>query len=44
MRLLSERTVKESSRLDPTLENYEKALSEFIAEAKANPQKNYLFF
>ena len=30
--------------MDPTLENYEKALLEFIAEAKANPQKNFLFF
>lgn len=37
IKLLSERTIKESSRFDPTSENYQLALQEFIAEAKANP-------
>jgi hypothetical protein len=42
LELLENRTVKESEREDPFLANYLKATNEFIAEAKANPDKEFL--
>jgi hypothetical protein len=35
--LLEKQTVQESEREEPLLLNYLKAMDEFIAEAKANP-------
>ena len=37
MELLNARTLQESARGDPTLNNYLAAIDEFVAEAKANP-------
>ena len=37
MELLNARTLQESARADPTLNNYLAAIDEFVAEAKANP-------
>ena len=42
MELLAKRTVPASARRDPTIENFLKAMKEFIAKAKVNPDKEYL--
>ena len=42
MELLSKRTVQASSRQDPTIENFEKAMQEFVEKAKLNPGKDFL--
>jgi hypothetical protein len=42
MKMLSKRTVQASARDDPTLKNYLKLMDEFLAEAKAEPAKNFL--
>ena len=42
MTILSARTLQESARGDPTLNNYLASMEEFVAEAKANPEKDYL--
>jgi hypothetical protein len=34
--------VPANARLDPTIENFEAATDEFKAEAKANPEKDFL--
>ena len=38
MELLHKRTVQASERDEPTLENYMKAMDEFVAEAKLHPE------
>ena len=40
--MLEKRTVQESEREEPLLANYLKGMNEFIAEAKANPEQDYL--
>ena len=42
MELLSNRTIQRNARSNPTLHNYLKAMQDFVAEAKANPEKDYL--
>ena len=42
MELLSNRTIQRNARSNPTLHNYLKAMEDFVAEAKANPEKDYL--
>ena len=42
MTILSARTLQKSARGDPTLNNYLASMEEFVAEAKANPEKDYL--
>ena len=42
MELLAKRTVQASARRDPTIENFLKAMKEFVAKAKINPDKEYL--
>ena len=39
LELLDKRTVQESEREEPLLANYLKAMDEFVAEAKANPEQ-----
>jgi hypothetical protein len=42
LELLEKQTVQESEREEPLLSNYLKAIDEFIAEAKANPDEDFL--
>lgn len=42
MELLKNRTIMLNTRSNPTLYNYLKAMEQFIAEAKANPEKDFL--
>ena len=42
LELLDKRTVQASEREEPLLANYLKGMNEFIAEAKANPEQDYL--
>ena len=42
LELIDKRTVQESEREEPLLANYLKAMNEFLAEAKANPEQDYL--
>ena len=42
MESLAKRTVPASARRDPTIENFLKAMKDFVAKAKANPDKEYL--
>jgi hypothetical protein len=42
MDLLDKRTIQTSEREEPLLANYQKAMDEFLAEAKANPEQDFL--
>ena len=42
MELLAKRTVPASARRDPTIENFLKAMKEFVEKAKKNPGKDFL--
>ena len=42
MELLAKRTVPASARRDPTIENFLKAMKEFVQKAKDYPKKNFL--
>jgi hypothetical protein len=42
MELLEKRTVQASEREEPLLANYLKSMDEFLAEAKANPEQDFL--
>jgi hypothetical protein len=42
LEMLEKRTVAVSSRRDPTIENFLKAMKEFVAKAKKNPKKDFL--
>jgi hypothetical protein len=42
MELLKNRTIQRNARSNPTLYNYLKAIEDFITEAKANPEKDFL--
>ena len=42
MELLAKRTVPASARRDPTIENFLKAMEEFVEKAKKNPDKDFL--
>ena len=42
LELLAKRTVQASARRDPTIENFLKAMKEFINKAKTNPAKDFL--
>ena len=42
LELLDKQTVQESERAEPLLANYLKAIDEFVAEAKANPDEDFL--
>jgi hypothetical protein len=42
MKMLKKRTVAASARRDPTIENFLQAMKEFVAFAKANPDKDFL--
>ena len=42
MELLAKRTVPASARRDPTIENFLKAMKEFVEKAKKNPDKDFL--
>ena len=42
MELLANRTVPPNARLDPTNENFLKAMKEFVKKAEENPGKDFL--
>jgi hypothetical protein len=42
LEMLDKRTVAISARRDPTIENFLKAMKEFVAKAKKNPKKDFL--
>ena len=42
LEMLDKRTVAASARRDPTIENFLKAMKEFVVKAKKNPKKDFL--
>jgi hypothetical protein len=42
LKLLNDRFVSASQRLDPTSDNFSAVLDEFVAEAKKYPENDYL--
>ena len=42
MELLAKRTLPASARREPTIENFLKAMNEFVQKAKENPDKDFL--